>query len=68
MDLVISYAIPPSLFSIILEGSVFSILATLGACIKNKYILVFIIGSFLHVVSEYSGIHVYFRQHNCINL
>ena len=51
----------------ILEGSVFIILGfLLGVFIKNRGVLMFLIGFLLHIVSEFAGVHKYFCKNRCV--
>lgn len=52
----------------LLEGLFFIYFGLLlSKLIKNKYLLFFILGFFIHIISEFYGIHTLFLLHNCKN-
>lgn len=51
----------------ILEGVVFIIFGfLLGVFIKNRGVLVFLVGFSLHIVAEFAGVHKFFCKNRCL--
>jgi hypothetical protein len=51
----------------ILEGGVFIILGLLlKVFIENRWILMFLLGFLLHIISEFAGVHKYFCKSRCV--
>ena len=60
-------AVFPTLFDNLLEGIFFIILGScLSILIKKKYIIIFLIGFLLHIISELAGLHNYFINKKCV--
>ena len=50
----------------LLEGIVFMIMGIIiEIVVKNEYIILFLIGFIIHMISEWIGIHLYFCDYNC---
>ena len=50
----------------LLEGIIFVILGlVIGLVINDEYLLLFLIGFKIHIISEMTGIHLYFCNYNC---
>jgi hypothetical protein len=57
----------PSIMDNLFEGILFAILGSgLSIIIKKKYIIIFLIGFLLHIISEVSGLHNYFINKRCV--
>lgn len=51
----------------ILEGGVFIIVGLLlGVFIKNRWMLMFLLGFLLHIIAEFAGLHKYFCKNRCV--
>ena len=51
----------------ILEGGVFIIFGLLlGVFIKNRGVLMFLLGLLLHILAEIAGVHKYFCKNRCV--
>ena len=62
-----SKASSPTFGENILEGIFFIIIGFfLSLFINNKYMITFLIGFFIHVIAEVSGIHDYYISKKCI--
>jgi len=62
-------AIPPSILENIGEGIVFVLMGLLFTNlfkIKNPFLIAFLIGFSLHIVSDIVGLHTYFCKYYCV--
>lgn len=63
-----SYQSKPSniIIECLLEGLFFIYVGLLlSKIIKNRYLLFFLLGFFIHIISEFYGIHSIFLMYNC---